>query len=192
MLPGLRALAGVAATLSLSSCCCFCLADCYQTAIRTTRTLVVVVPAAADGHIGTVVVNPDQDRLVLHSAYAGAYVDAENQPATYNSSPEEIEAIFAVTRQAKPPQPVFYTAFFVLGTDQLSPESADVLNQVVAETRRRADAEISVIGHTDRVGSEEGPGGIGLNGHRTRVELVGPLASFGVDGNPASGKWIES
>lgn len=153
----LKALAGIAAALSLSACCCICQGGCYQSkpVQSGVRTIVTVVPATADGHIGAVVINPGPKQIILNTTYGSVRVDEDRDPVTFTSSAAAVDTVFAQTRRAQPEAPISYTAFFILGTDDLNPESLDVLNQVLAESRRRASSEITVIGHTDRVGTDE-------------------------------------
>jgi outer membrane protein OmpA-like peptidoglycan-associated protein len=61
--------------------------------------------------------------------------------------------VFAEALAAQPPRPMSFVIYFVEGRDELTPESGQVLQQVLVEIGRRPDLEIAVIGHTDRVGS---------------------------------------
>ena len=170
----LKALASLTAILSLSGCCCLCVHDCYSSAPRKlARTIVTVIPAREDGHIGTVVVNPGPKQILLNTAYSSVRVEQDRDAVAFVSTPKAVEAVFTQTRLAQPEPAVSFTTYFILGTDDLSPESEPVLQQVLAESRRRGSSEITVIGHTDRVGSEEKNDGLSLQrAERIREQLI--------------------
>jgi outer membrane protein OmpA-like peptidoglycan-associated protein len=68
---------------------------------------------------------------------------------------------------------VSFTLFFVFGTDTLTPESLQLLGRVSGEVTRRPAAEVIVIGHTDRVGSDQQNDALSLQrAERVRQELV--------------------
>jgi outer membrane protein OmpA-like peptidoglycan-associated protein len=68
---------------------------------------------------------------------------------------------------------VSFTLFFIFGTDTPTPESAQFLGQVSGEVGRRPAAEVIVIGHTDRVGSDQQNDALSLQrAERIRQELV--------------------
>ncbi|HVQ78142.1 MAG TPA: OmpA family protein [Candidatus Binatia bacterium] len=89
------------------------------------------------------------------------------------SSEEEVRRVFAEALAAQPPRPMSFVLYFVEGGDELTPESGQVLQQVFAEIGRRADFEITVIGHTDRVGSVPFNDALSLRrAERVRAELT--------------------
>jgi outer membrane protein OmpA-like peptidoglycan-associated protein len=61
----------------------------------------------------------------------------------------------AFSPQAQPQRPISFLLYFLLDTDEYTPESKDAFEKVFAEIARRKVAEIAVIGHTDRVGPLE-------------------------------------
>ena len=52
-----------------------------------------------------------------------------------------------------PPKPVNFLLYFLQGKDELTAESKKEVENMLAELAKRPAAEISVIGHTDAVGS---------------------------------------
>lgn len=152
----LRTLAGVAALSLLSGCQLVCAYDCYsREKPRPSRTIVTVIPASTDAHIGTVVVDPDNHRLVLNTAYASAEVFSDGKLVPFQSSEKDSEAKFGDLLQARPQPPVSLTTYFESGTDRISDETTAVISRLRGEVARRGDSEITVIGHTDRAGSVE-------------------------------------
>jgi outer membrane protein OmpA-like peptidoglycan-associated protein len=67
----------------------------------------------------------------------------------------DVRAVFGAALDAQPPRPVSFTVFFVFGTDEPTPESRQLFVRISAEIAARPAAEVVVVGHTDRVGSEE-------------------------------------
>ena len=60
-----------------------------------------------------------------------------------------------VKAEAKAIENIKFTVYFGFDSAELTQEAQPVLQQAVAEFRRRADARIDVAGHTDRAGSLE-------------------------------------
>jgi outer membrane protein OmpA-like peptidoglycan-associated protein len=159
-LPALTA-AGVMVALSG---CCLCEVGVPKTAaepsppLAIAETYVVVMPGH-NGHIGGVVVNsgaPESETLLLDTAYAAAHVNgAGKQERVPSPTPEEIQQMFGDVAQAKPAPPMSFTVYFGTAGDDVTTESAPVMQEVFAEISRRVYPEVTVIGHTDRVGTVE-------------------------------------
>lgn len=153
MTGSIRALAGAAACALLAGCQLVCTYDCYASPVPTPAyTTITIIPAAADDHIGTVVVDPDGERTVLDTAYGSARVTNGRGTVAYASSAEKVQKQFQVLLKARPRPPVSLTAYFLTGTDHLSPSSASVVEELRRELSLRANSEVTVIGHTDRSG----------------------------------------
>jgi len=68
---------------------------------------------------------------------------------------------------------VTFILYFREGTDELTTESRQALDQVSAEIARRPAPEVVVIGHTDRVGSVAYNDALSLQrAARVRTELI--------------------
>jgi OmpA-OmpF porin, OOP family len=134
--------------------------------------LVVVVPSA-DGHIGTVVVERNGERAVLHGAYAASRVVNGSAPQTESLSAAAIHTEFAAALSALPDRPKSFLVYFLEGTDEFTPESRVEFDKILAELRERGAPDVVVIGHTDRVGNEEFNDRLSLQrAERVRGELV--------------------
>lgn len=118
------------------------------------RTLVVLVPGA-DGKVGAVSVKTARGEAVIDSAYASATAAGNAAPVTGSSSAAQVQQTFGATASALPPPPVSYMLHFLEGRDEYTPESRQTIETVLGELARRPAAEITVIGHTDRVGGLE-------------------------------------
>ena len=108
----------------------------------------VTVLPAPDGHVGTVVVQHGSDRRVLDQAYA----TTRNGDPVAIVAAAEVKESFSETLQALPSPPALFTLYFVTGTDELTGESKEELQQILDELKRRPLPDVYVIGHTDTVG----------------------------------------
>jgi len=118
------------------------------------KTMVVLVPGA-DGKVGAVSVKSAQGETVINNAYASATTTGNAAPVTGSSSAAQVQQTFGETARALPPPPVSYTLNFLEGRDEYTPESRQTAETVLRELAKRPAAEITVIGHTDRVGAVE-------------------------------------
>jgi outer membrane protein OmpA-like peptidoglycan-associated protein len=146
----LRALAAGPALFFVSGCCCFIPAEA--------ETVVVVVPSRHDGHIGAVVVGDGDDKQLLNTAYASARSGGTGKIRTValkQADVEEMRRTFAAASEALPERAETYKLYFDLASDNLTPESSQMLENVLDEVARRAAAEVIVTGHSDTLGSLE-------------------------------------
>jgi outer membrane protein OmpA-like peptidoglycan-associated protein len=135
--------------------------------------LVVVLPGP-EGTVGSVTVKHGAEERTLDSAYAAARIPAPGQLEVGRATEGEVREAFGAALAAQPPRPVVFRLFFIFGTDTLTPESIQFLAQVFGEVSRRPAAEVIVIGHTDRVGSDQQNDALSLQrAERIRQELVG-------------------
>lgn len=125
------------------------LAAC-QTADR-----IVLLPDA-DGRVGQVVVRNDKGERTLAAPYATAEVDAGGGFALRAQDAAAVRARYGELLSVLPRRPVSFMLNFVSGSaTELTAESKVVLDQLKVEVAGRPAPEISVIGHTDTVGSRE-------------------------------------
>ncbi len=120
---------------------------------QTSNDLVVLLPKA-NGSIGAVVVrSAGSSPVVLDKPYAAARIVGAGrvQPLTYDA--EFAKKEFNATLAALPARPVTFLLYFLEGKDELTPDSEREVERIFAEIAARSDPEISVIGHTDAVGT---------------------------------------
>jgi outer membrane protein OmpA-like peptidoglycan-associated protein len=162
----------------------------------STKEMVVVVPSA-DGHVGMVVVERGDDRIILNEAYATSRVTSDGQIRLEKLQPTEVKAqaasvegaaapqppslermaaalpMFQDAITALPPRPVSFLLYFITGTDDLTDASKLELARMLEELRRREVADIVVIGHTDRVGNAPANDELSLQrAERVKAEFV--------------------
>jgi len=165
-----------------------------------TKEMVVVVPSA-DGHVGMVVVERGDDRVILNEAYATSRVTSDGQIKLEKLPEREVQALertappsssekaaapqsalervaaalpmFHDTVAAMPVRPVSFLLYFITGTDDLTEASKLELSRMLDELRRREVADIVVIGHTDRVGNAQANDELSLaRAERVKTEFV--------------------
>ena len=105
------------------------------------------------GKTGALTVTRGSSEETLSTPYAAARITADGQVDKGTITPEEANRIFADALAAQPPRPVSFLLYFLAGKDELTPESRQVIPQIVAEIARRPAPEVVIIGHTDRVGT---------------------------------------
>jgi outer membrane protein OmpA-like peptidoglycan-associated protein len=115
----------------------------------------VVLLPHADGTTGAVVMKQGKQEVVLDSAYASARSGDDGKPKAGRETEATVKKDFAAALAAKPPAPVSYTVYFLIGSDEFTDESKANLNLTLEEMVRRPSPEIAVIGHTDRLGSDQ-------------------------------------
>jgi outer membrane protein OmpA-like peptidoglycan-associated protein len=123
-----------------------------------------------------VIVNSGGKQATLDQPYAGARTGAaEVKP--YQSSAADVQATFGAALAAQPARPRSFQVYFVEGSDAFTEETKATVEQLFAEIARRPAPEIAVVGHTDRVGSDQSNDALSLR----RAGLVrGELIKRGV------------
>jgi len=134
--------------------------------------LVVLVPAA-DGHIGTVVIDRAGKRTTLNTAYAASRVLGAEEVGNTTLPAEEVQRQFGAALSAIPARPASFLLYFVTGTDELTEHSKGEMQRVLDELRRRPLPDIQVIGHTDSVGADTENDSLSLQrAEKLRAEML--------------------
>ena len=133
--------------------------------------LVVLVPAA-DGHIGTVVIDRDGRKTTLNTAYASSRSSGTQEISGPPVAEEDVRREFGAALEAIPARPASFLLYFVSGTDELTEESKAEMQRVLDELRRRPAPDIQVIGHTDRVGNDAENDALSLQRAQTLREAM--------------------
>lgn len=121
--------------------------------MEITRNDQVILLPEADGSLGAVVVRQDAVEIVLDKPYASAVIEGPGQVRQLMEDPGVARETFAATLAALPSRPASFLLYFPQGEDELTAESKTEVEKILAEMAKRPAAEISVIGHTDTVGS---------------------------------------
>jgi OmpA-OmpF porin, OOP family len=114
----------------------------------------VVLLPQADGSSGAVVVKQGEHQVVLDTPYASARTGSKG-PTTGRETAESVKQQFGGALGAQAPAPKSFTVYFQLNSDEFTDESKSAVNQLLAEMAQRPSPEITAIGHTDRLGSDQ-------------------------------------
>jgi outer membrane protein OmpA-like peptidoglycan-associated protein len=126
-----------------------------------------------EGGPGAVVVQQGGREIVLDTPYASARTAPGGGLAPGQATPDEVRAIFAAALAAEPPRPVTFVLHFVEGTDQFTPESQTLVDQMLFAIATRPAPELTVAGHTDSVGTDQYNDALSLRrAERVRALLI--------------------
>ena len=142
------------------------------------RTLVVLAPDP-DGKTGSISVSNEAGSVAINVPYqATTSGDARERPAApVNFGKEALDKVFAEALSIQPKRPLHFHLYFIEGTT-LTTDSVKLLPDIIAAIRERNSAYLSVIGHTDTIGTKEM--NMELSDRRARA-VVKLLVSHGVD-----------
>lgn len=122
-------------------------------ACATSRDTVILLPKE-DGTTGAIAASRGGSEMLLDSAYAQARSGGNKmRPGTADRA--DIQKRFGAALSAMPPPPKSFVVYFQSGSDDFTDESKSTLSQMLEEMKQRPSPEITVIGHTDRVGSDD-------------------------------------
>lgn len=129
----------------------FCLAACSRD-----RSVVVLLPQP-DGSPGKLIVsNQGGSQLLQHPNQATVIQSADRAPKAPESLDDrEIQDIFGNAIKALPPAPIHFILYFKTDTTELSDESRKLLGKILPAVVDHESTDVSVVGHTDRVGTRE-------------------------------------
>jgi len=117
------------------------------------KNLIVLLPDQG-GKTGAVEIRNQGGSLTLDAPnQATEILSPQNAPAPPRVLNEnEIQGLFGETLGAMPEAPVHYVLYFLSDSKELTEESERKLEDVIASIKKIEPAEISIVGHTDRVG----------------------------------------
>jgi outer membrane protein OmpA-like peptidoglycan-associated protein len=141
--------------------------------------LVVLLPQPETGEVGAGTVSAEGATVELTEAGQGTRV-REGEPPTTPAPipPAEVGRVFGAALAARAPAPVQFLLYFESGSEDLTPESERSVPDILEEILRRPILDISITGHTDRMGDEEFNVDLGM---RRAVVVRDLLAAAGVD-----------
>jgi len=135
--------------------------------------LYVLLPGEVGSKTGALAVESGGQQQVLDQGYAAARIKEPGRVETGTVTPQEVQQAFGPALAAQPVRPASFTVYFLEGKDEFSPESRQIITQIVANIATRPAPEIIVIGHTDRVGTVAANDALSLRrAGRVRDEFV--------------------
>lgn len=111
----------------------------------------VVLLENPDGSTGKVIVTGDKGQQIVSVANTAADLDGGKAAAPVDA--DKFKKDFGAALAARPMLPAQYLLYFENGGVTLTPESQAVLQTIINDVTRRAAADVSIIGHTDTVGT---------------------------------------
>ena len=113
----------------------------------------VILLPNKDGRPSAVVVKRAGSEYELATPYESVELVAGlQQQKTF--AEHDVQQRYGEVLEVQPARPFTYTLYFITAMTQLTPQSSASLHEVKQKIRSFPAAQITVIGHTDRVGSE--------------------------------------
>jgi outer membrane protein OmpA-like peptidoglycan-associated protein len=119
------------------------------------KTLVALAPDP-DGRTGRIIVGNDAGTVTIDSPHQATTIsDMRARPAIpVNLGQETLHKLFAEALSIQPKRPLHFLLYFEKET-VLTADSQKLLPEIITAIRDRNSMDISVVGHTDTVGSKE-------------------------------------
>ena len=137
----IRTLLAVGAMLLLGACAC-------------PRTTVVLLPDT-DDHVGKIALSNTLGTTVMDQANQTVTLRKQSPPGEPSlMDPEAIQKRFAPVLEVEPLPPARFILQFESGSDVLLSDSLARIPDIVEAVEKRNSMDISVAGHSDRVGDE--------------------------------------
>ncbi|MEQ1557551.1 MAG: OmpA family protein [Methyloglobulus sp.] len=155
------------------------LAAVTLTACCNTGTTVVLIPDAA-GKVGQVSVTTKAGTTNLSKANEStAATKAEQSPTSAAiMSTDKIQTMFGDTLAKVPIPPERFRLYFSSGTSDISAETRAEIGKVIDVIKKHESCDLSVIGHSDRVGDNASNKGLSIDRAKAVAEI---LTSNGID-----------
>ncbi|MEO8838261.1 MAG: OmpA family protein [Herbaspirillum sp.] len=105
-----------------------------------------------DGSVGAIIVSTPKGSVLVNKKQQAVELDGSTVN-TFNVSDAKLQTDFSSALAAQPIIPVKFEVYFKTGGASLTPESDAFIPWVISTIRKRSVAALSVIGHTDTVGT---------------------------------------
>jgi OmpA-OmpF porin, OOP family len=128
----------------------------FLTSCAPNRNLFVLLPGP-EGQVGKITVSNKGGSQVLDKANQAVMVKAQDTPPEhpYLMTESQINELFGGALSALPAPPLRFLFYFQNDSSELTEESKKQLPQILDAIKARHSKDVSLIGHTDRVGSRE-------------------------------------
>jgi outer membrane protein OmpA-like peptidoglycan-associated protein len=132
----------------------------------------VVLLPNADGSRSAVILKTAMGERLIDQPYQAVSISQSGAISDKKESVESVQRRYGETLGAQPQRPVSYMIYFSSGADEITAESAAAIEQMKEELKLRASPQISVIGHTDRVGTVEANDALSLKRARLMRDML--------------------
>lgn len=144
----------------------------------TPHSQFVLLPSP-DGHVGKVTVANKAGECSLDKAFESVdlfYPEGKPAPPVVLAE-TEVNTIFKEALAAQPNVPVTYLLYFEPGSATLTQDSEKLLPQIIEYIRKTGSIDISISGHSDKVGARD----VNIRISRERADLVAKrIKSLGI------------
>ena len=124
-------------------------------ACATSRDTIVLLPKD-DGSTGAIAASRGDAEILLDTAYASARPRLLGSKLKRDTADrEKLDKRFGAALSAMPPPPKSFMVYFLSGSDDFTEESKAAITSLMDELKQRPSPEVTVIGHTDRVGGDD-------------------------------------
>lgn len=130
----------------------------------------VVLTPSPDGSVGQIDLKTAKGVTSLSKAQDAALLDGSG--ASYKPSQAQIQTDFKAAIDHLPPLPEQYRVYFESGSTRMTQEATADLPKVMGALKKRKVPDVSVIGHTDTVGTEAFNKDLGLKRANSVAEKI--------------------
>ena len=144
------------------------------------KNLIVLLPDE-DGRTGQIIVSNQKGNQLLSEPRQATVIKnkmTSPSPPVVMDEPE-LKSRFGAALDALPESPLHFQLYFHMGGTNLTEESQKLIPKILAQMSLRRITDVTIIGHADRVGSQEANFKLGFNRARTIRDL---LIKYGMDG----------
>jgi OOP family OmpA-OmpF porin len=166
-------------TDDINSCRSVFLAEIEKLEATTPRTLVVLLPDL-DGEVGEVVfTNSAGTRTLTNERAATTANRSTDAPAeAFELEQTSVDQRFGAAIKAQPVPPERFIIFFELRSSDLTDTSAAQIPQIIDSIARHPAAEVDIVGHADRSGSDAYNDALSLRrANEIRQRIIGEVSN---------------
>ena len=124
--------------------------------------LVVLLPDADTGKPGRARVTNEFGPVDLTAERQAAMASPDRRPAIRTMSESDVKRLFGETLASLPLPPRHFTLYFQFDTDRLTDASRALVPEILKAVKARPAPEVTVVGHTDTMGSAQANLDLGL------------------------------
>lgn len=110
----------------------------------------IVLLPNADGRPSAVIVTSTRGETVVDRPYLAASVHQGGAMTSQDEDPAKVRERYGSTLRSMPEGPVSGMLYFEPGSERLAPESAERLVALRGQLQRRAEPEVTLVGHAAR------------------------------------------
>lgn len=128
----------------------------FLTAGCSSKTMVVLL-SNPDGTTGAVNVSNSTGAIDITTANKATTIsDRQSSPtAPVTMEKQEIDALFSQALLAQPKPPAHFILYFISNSSMLTEDSGQTIPAIMQAIEDRKSIDISIVGHSDTVGSDD-------------------------------------